>query len=191
MISELLTAFFSIFVVMDIFGNIPLFAILLEKYPEHERRKRGNRAILYATGLLLLFLFLGKYVLAFFGISFESFKIAGGLILLIMGITYVLNLKLPHQHSDYYDVAVFPIATPLITGPGVITTIIILTQQLGWIAVLIGSVANLLLTYIGLRNVKWLLKVLGRQGCDVMTRIFGLILTAIAVEYILQGVLAF
>ena len=86
-----------------------------------------------------------------------------------------------------YQLAAVPLATPLITGPGVITTVIILVNQFGYLTTLIASLLNLMVAWIVLRQTELLFRIFGRQGCDVIARIFGLILVALAVEFIKQG----
>jgi len=128
-LANLLRAFFSIFVIMDILGNIPIFLSMSSRFKKKDKKKIANRAVISAGILLLIFLFIGKFVLNFFGISISSFKIAGGLIILIVGIEMVLGISFKEKKYSLYEFAVVPLATPLITGPGVITTIIILSEQ--------------------------------------------------------------
>jgi len=91
------------------------------------------------------------------------------------------------KRSDMHELAIVPMATPLITGPGVITTVLILVGLYGYWIPLIASAANLLVTFVFLRYSEPLLKVIGKQGADVISRIMGLIIVAIAVEFIIQG----
>ena len=135
----------------------------------------------------MVFLFFGTKILGFFGISFESFKVAGGIVLLIFGVKIVLGLRLKENGAKKYEVAAVPLATPLITGPAVITVIILLVNQFGYWLTLIASLLNLVITWIVLRQTQILFKIFGRQGSEVIARIMGLILTALAIEFIKQG----
>ena len=187
MVYDLIKAFFAIFIVMDSLGNLPIFLSFIKNTPKKNREHMVKETILVAGVILLLFLFFGMVILEFFNIDIHSFKIAGGLILLIFGLKLVLGLKLLEERAEKYKSAVVPLATPLITGPGVITTIIILVNQFGTMAVLIASLLNLFVTYLFLDNVEYLYKILGRQGSDALSKIMGLILTAIAIGFIKQG----
>ena len=190
MFQEFLKAFFAIFVIMDVFGNVPIFWSLSQKIKKSHWQKSIDKAVSIATLLLFIFLFLGPYILEFFGISIGSFKVAGGIIILIVGLQMVLGLRIFERHLEKYEFAVVPLATPLITGPGVITTIILLVQSVGLWITFIASTVNLLLTWIILRFSGILYKFLGRQGSDVLSRVMGLILAAIAIEFIKSGWIA-
>ncbi len=184
---EFLKIFFAIFVVMDAFGNLPVFYTLTRKQSPKIRLKSANITIFTATAVLLLFLFFGNYILDYFGINIGSFRIAGGIILLIIGIKIVLGLRFREDRAQKYQIAVVPMATPLITGPGTITTVMIMAAQFGYYLTLIASLLNLFIAWIVLRNSRTLFKFLGRQGSDVLARIFGIILVALAVEFIREG----
>ena len=107
--------------------------------------------------------------------------------MLILGLKIVLGLRLRENGARKYSVAAVPLATPLITGPAVITVIILLVSQFGYLLTLIASILNLVITWIVLRQTKILFKIFGRQGSDVIATIMGLILTALAIEFIKQG----
>ena len=189
MLNEFVKAFIAIFVVMDAIGNISIFSALNRKFSPKDRADNIKRAVTIATVVLLIFLFFGNPLLRYFGIRIPSFKIAGGIILMIIGLQIVLGLKFVKE-GDLHQLAVVPMATPLITGPGVITTVLILVGTYGYVITLAASAVNLLVTYIVLRYSNPLLKFLGRQGADVVSRIMGLIIVAIAIEFIIQGIAA-
>jgi multiple antibiotic resistance protein len=186
-IEQFLTAFFSIFVIMDVLGNIPIFCGLAEKLKKEDRKKSVDKALTVASILLLVFLFFGNSILTFFGVTIDSFKVAGGIILLIIGIEMVLHFKLSEKRAEKYEFAIIPLATPLITGPGVITTIILLTQSVGLWITFLASALNLFITWLVLRFSDIVYKFLGRQGSEVMSRIMGLILAALAIKFIKSG----
>jgi len=183
---EFIKAFVAIFVIMDVFGNVPIFSILNGKFTKERKIQNIKRAVLIASIVLFLFLFIGNYLLNFFGVRMSSFKVAGGIVLMILGLKILLGLKLTKK-EDLSEIAVVPMATPLITGPGVITTVMILVGKYGYWIPLIASILNLLLAYFILRYSDRLLKVIGKQGSDVVSRIMGLIIVAIAVEFIRVG----
>jgi len=185
--AEIIKAFFILFVAMGALGNLPVFWDLTQKLPKKQIKKSINHAFIIASILLLVFLLFGTKILNFFGISFNSFKVAGGIILLIFGIKIVMGLKLIEKNAKQYDVAAVPMATPLITGPAVITTIIILVNDFGFLLALLVAILNLVVAWVVLRQTELLFKIFGRQGSDVMARIMGLMLTALAIEFIKQG----
>lgn len=190
-IPAFLQAFFSIFVIMDVLGNVPIFWMLSNKLNSKQRKISINKAIMVASLVLLSFLFLGEHILNFFGITIHSFKVAGGIIILIVGLEMVLGLH-HHKEKKYekYEFAIVPLATPLITGPGVITTIILLTQSVGLWITLIASLVNLGLSWVFLTYSDFIFKFLGRQGAEIMSRLMGLILAAIAIGFITSGWMA-
>ncbi|MFH1071848.1 MAG: MarC family protein [Nanoarchaeota archaeon] len=185
--ADLLKAFFVLFVAMDVPGNIPLFITLTSRMEHQQRKKSIKVAVFLASILLLLFLFLGNQILKVFNIQIDDFKIAGGIILAIIGIKVVLGLRLSEKRAEKYELAVVPMATPLVTGPAVITTVIILVDQYGLIVALISACINLLIAWFVLNKTDIFFKFLGRQGSDVLSRIFGLILVAMAIGFIRGG----
>ncbi len=176
---------------MDTVGNLPLYHLILGGLSTRERTKRSRAVIFVSLLIILAFIFFGKALLLFFGITNSDFMIAGGIILLLLGIRVVLGSKIledkiPLSHST----GVVPLATPLIVGPGVITSIIVLVQQYGMLITLLASVLNLLLTYLFLKKSATIFRLLGRQGSAVISRIMGLILASIAVRLIKAGLMA-
>lgn len=184
---DILRAFLSLFIIMDAFGVLPVFISITKNYPLQYKKKCANQAIYVAGIVLLVFLFFGLTILDFFGINFSSFKVAGGIILLILGIKIVLGLNFREEAASKYQLAVVPLATPLITGPGVITTVIILAGTYGYYVTLLVSLLNLLLAWIVIHNSEFFFKILGKQGSDVLSRIMGLLLTALGVQFIRVG----
>ncbi len=187
MIEELVTSTVAIFVVMDALGNMPIFSVLNKGFSKKQKIENINRAVLIASIVLLIFLFLGNMLLDFFGIRLSSFKVAGGILLLIVGMEIALGLKFGRYKAEKQELAIVPMGTPLITGPGVITTVLILVGIYGYWIPLIASAINLLITFVLLRFSERLLKIFGKQGADVISRIMGIIIVAIAVEFIRQG----
>jgi multiple antibiotic resistance protein len=184
---DFIKAFLAIFVAMDSLGNLPILYLLTEKLSVKERNRNVDKAIMIAGTLLLVFLFLGNKILDFFGISIGSFKVGGGIILLILGLKVVLGLRLREERAKHYEIAAVPLATPLITGPAVITVIILLVNDIGYLLTLVASILNLVLAWFILHQSKILFNIFGRQGSDTIARVMGLILVAMAVEFIKQG----
>jgi len=186
-LSDFLKAFFAIFVAMDAIGNLPILYVLTKKLSVKERNKNVDKALFVATILLSVFLLFGTGILSYFNINFSSFRVAGGIVLLIIGLRIVLGLRLMEEKAKKYELSAVPLATPLIVGPAVITVTILLVNESGFLITLIAAAANLIASWIILRQTELLFKVLGRQGSEVIARIMGLILTALAVEFIKIG----
>ncbi len=188
MISELLKAFITLFVIMDPFASMPIFIGLTKGLPKKEIANNATNAITVATILLFAFLFFGLGIIGIFGININSFIIAGGVVLLLIGIQYVLGLNFNQEKVKQYDVASVPIGTPLITGPGVITTTIILVSEFGYIITGIAALISLTLTWVFLFYSSKLYKFIGEHWARVMSRVMGLLLAAIAIEFIKNGI---
>lgn len=183
-----LEAFITLFVIMDPIGNLPLFISLTKGMPINEIKKNVDRAIFVAGVLLFVFLFLGLQIFDFFGINIESFQIAGGIILLIIGILYVFGASLKYVKHHGADLSV-PVGTPLLTGPGVIMTTIILVKEKGTLVTVIAAFLTLVATWLILMHSSKLYKILGEHWTNVISRVMGIILAAIAIEFITKGVL--
>ena len=182
-LSAFMHAFVTLLVIMDPFGGLPVFMTLTKDYSEERQKRSAHRATRVSFLLLLVFVFVGKGVLDFFGISLFSFQVGGGLILLILGLLYVLNIN-QHDDVNYDKDIVIPMATPLIAGPGAITAIILLVAQYGYMIPLLAMIANLLIFWIAMFYARHINKVLGEQGLEIMSRIMGLLLVALAIEMI-------
>lgn len=184
----LLESFVTLFVIMDPIGGIPLFISLTKGMPLKEIRKNVDRAVFVAGFLLFAFLFFGLRIFDFFGIDLDSFQIAGGILLLIIGIMYVFGISFKLSKSANMDLSV-PIGTPLLTGPGVITTTIILVKENGTFVTVIAAFLTLLATWVILMNSLKIYRILGEHWTKIVSRVMGIILAAIAVEFIAKGAL--
>jgi len=176
-------AFVTLLVIMDPFAGLPVFMTLTKDYSLERQKRSAHRASFVSFILLLIFLVAGEGILNFFGISLFSFQVGGGLILLILGLLYVLNIN-QRDEVNYDKDIVIPMATPLIAGPGAITAIILLVSQYGLAIPLIAMVANLLIFWIAMYHSRHINRVIGEQGLEIMSRIMGLLLVALAIEMI-------
>ncbi len=176
-------AFVTLLVIMDPFGGLPVFMTLTKDYSEQRAKLSAHRATRVSFILLTVFVFVGEGVLDFFGISMFSFQVGGGLILLLLGLLYVLDITLGDD-KDYSKDIVIPMATPLIAGPGAITAIIILVSQHGWMIPFLAMVLNLLIFWAAMYYARYIKKILGEQGLEIMSRVMGLLLVALAIEMI-------
>ncbi len=195
----LIAAFTTLFIIIDAPGLAPLFIALTQGMTQSQRRAIGLRACLVAGVLMLVFLFLGEAVLGFIGISMPAFRIAGGILLFLTALDMLFERRQARregsadqgqqEHQD--DPSVFPLAIPLIVGPGLITTIILLAGQArepgDWLA--IGGVmgANLVIVFLTFLSAGFIERVLGKTGITVLTRILGMLLAALAIQFIIDG----
>ncbi|MBI2659782.1 MarC family protein [Candidatus Woesearchaeota archaeon] len=185
---QVIETFIALFVIMDPIGNLPIIINLTKGMPAKEVRKSIDRSIFVAGVLLFVFLFLGLRIFGFFRIDLDSFQIAGGIVLLIIGILYVFGTSMKYVKHHGNDLSV-PIGTPLLTGPGVITTTIILVRENGTLVTVIAAFLTLLATYVILINAAKLYKFLGEHWTNVISRVMGIILAAIAIKFITGSVL--
>ncbi len=187
---SIVRAFITIFAIMDPFISVPIFLSLTRKDSATKKRLIAMEAVGIAGGLLFLFLLFGQGLLTVLGISLDSMQIAGGIILTIMGIELVLNVSFPKEKGKSKKVspAAVVLGTPLLTGPGVITTAIILSGQYGILVTAIAAILALAFTWFILRHSDSVTKLIGETGTELLSRIMGLLLVAIAVQFILSGI---
>ena len=193
--SYTLTAFVTLFVVMDPLALTPLFLALTHDMPPERSRQVARRALLVAAGLLTLFGFAGESILRGVGISLPAFRIAGGMLLFLTALDMLFQRRNERREgtasSAENDPSVFPLATPLIAGPGALATIILLNGQgEGWGHFLL--IEAVMLFILALAAVTFRLAVqigraLGRTGTMVITRLLGMLLAALAVQFIIDG----
>ncbi len=190
-ISELTRAFVALFIIVDPFGNIPIFVGLTENITDAQRKKTYNTAILVGFALLLVFSFTGQEILSLFGLSIYSFEVAGGILLLIIAIRILISGFHESSTESPESLGAVPIAIPLLVGPGAITTTIFNLQSYGTIITILAVVFVLALTWVILRFINGFYKILGKTGSIVIARVMALLIAAIAVQYILTGVTHF
>lgn len=184
-----LEAFIALFVIMDPIGSLPIFIGLTKGMPLKEVKKSVDKSVFVAAVLLFAFLFLGRQIFDHFGINLDSFQIAGGIILLILGIFYTLGLVHKIGRMQGNDLSV-PLGTPLLTGPGAITTVVILVKEIGTLVTVVASFLTLLATWLILTNASRIYQVLGDHWTNVISRVMGIILAAVAVKFITGGVMS-
>ena len=197
-------SFTTLFVIIDPLGLAPIFASLSAGDSVGSRAQLSRRATLIAAAILILFALTGKALLKAMGITMAAFQIAGGIMLFLLAVEMLFEKRterrqknVEHQTEDTFetgseDIAVFPLATPLIAGPGAIASIILLMSRYqgdyraqGLVIAMLLAV--LLLTYFTFRLADPFEKLIGDTGIMVVTRLFGVILGALAVQFILSG----
>lgn len=178
--------FIPLFIVMDPLGNLPFIISLSEGMSGRERRNMIHIAIVTATVVGLVFLFFGRFILKILDISVGSFAIAGGLILLVLSIKYMTSGQMVELIKEEMA-AVVPIGTPLISGPATITTLLLLTTQFSLYIVLISFTINIFLSGIIFLLSSWIFRFMGIGGLKAVSKVFSLLLAAIAVSMIIRG----
>jgi len=180
-----------LFIIVDPFGNVPIFMGLTENITESQRRKVFNTATLVGIVLLLVFAFSGQEIFLFFGVSIHSFEVAGGLLLLIISMRILISGSLHENVGSPESLGAVPIAMPLLVGPGAITTTILSLQDYGTLVTIMSVLIVLFFTWVILRYVGSVYKFLGKTGAAVIARVMALLIAAIAVQYILSGISQF
>ncbi|MFH0817997.1 MAG: MarC family protein [Candidatus Micrarchaeota archaeon] len=186
-IINLIKASIAMFIIVDPLSSVPIFLALTKKASASEKAKAAGEAAFVAALALVAFIILGLPTLALMGITLDSFKIAGGLVLLIVGIYTVLGIPFTEK-SENLDVAVVLLAVPMITGPGAMSMAIILTQQYGLFISIGASLLAVFVTWIILRSASSIQKYLGKHGLEIYSRLFGLFIAAFAIQFIAEGV---
>ena len=178
-IKEILTVTFTLFAVIDMVGNIPVFASLRMKMGGEIRSAEAT----FASGaLMILFLFIGKQFLGLLGLDIQSFAVACSIVIFIIGLEMVLGHELFKPDSNPKSGSMVPIAFPLIAGSGTLTTIMSLKANYNDANIFFGILINCVIIYVVLKSVKVIEKVLGPNGMTVIRKFFGVILLAIAVK---------
>ncbi len=200
MIELFISSFITFFVVIDPPGCAPIYASLTSDVPERDRRIMAIRAIFVAAIILLVFALFGEQMLGALGISLDSFRIAGGIMLFLIALEMVFEKRTERREDraqeiieqpEIEDVSIFPMAMPMIAGPGSIAAVMLLTSQNDGIEnamVILGALgAVLLLTLAGLIAAGPLMRILGNKVEAVITRVLGVLLGALAVQFVVDG----
>jgi multiple antibiotic resistance protein len=183
---QFVLTFVPLFIVIDAFGNLPFVVSMSEDMIKQERRKMVHLATITATIVGLVFLFFGQFILNVLGISVGSFAIAGGIILLVLSIRYMSTGHMVHAMKEEM-VAIVPIGTPLVVGPATITTLLILALEFPLYMVLISFALNMLVTWVIFLASQTIAGFMGQGGLRAVSRVFSLLLAAIAVSMIIRG----
>ncbi|MEM3676874.1 MAG: MarC family protein [Candidatus Bathyarchaeia archaeon] len=185
--SDLLKAFVALIVIVDPLGNIPIFSSLTAGMDGKVRRRTFNTATVVGFALLLIFALLGDQLLKLFGISMESFMVAGGLLLAIISIKILIQGGWEERQVSPEDVGAVPIAFPLLVGPGAITTTMLILKSSG-LAVAVSAVSLVFATvWLILRFIDPIYNLLGKTGSAVVARVMAVFIAAIAVQFIFEG----
>jgi len=198
-LSYFVTAFTTLFIIVDPPGNMPVFLAVTEKLDEELREEVSKKSTIIGMFLLIVFGFFGKFLLRIFGITLNGLRIAGGILLFSLALDILhgnvikeRRLKKGIRHAEADALAVFPMALPIYTGPGAITAAIILNSEanifIDYILLLLAIIivyALVRLTHIYSEKI---LKVLGKTGSEVIARLMAIFLAAISIELIFAGI---
>ena len=183
--------FIPIFVAVDALGNIPLFISLVAGTNKKEKHRIIIESVTTATAVAILFVFIGKWALRFIGITIQDFQIAGGMLLFIISVYLLLpgTSKSLLSSSHLKDVGVFPLGTPLITGPAVLTTTLMMLDTFGTIPTFVSLVVNMFIVWITLVKADLIIKLMGASGARALSKIMYILLAAIGVMMIRRGIM--
>jgi len=185
--------FIPLFVAMDSIGNLPILIALTRDMTASQRSGAVRSAMLTALALGLGFIVIGKAVLQFLGIEVADFLIAGGIILLVLSVKDLVTGKMIEisDSSTSEAVGVVPLGTPLVAGPAVLTTLLLLIDQYSIVIVVVSLTINLAITYLLFRQCNRVVGFLGKNGVTAISKIVSLLLAAIAISLIRRGVVTF
>jgi multiple antibiotic resistance protein len=195
----LITSLVTLFVIVDPIGLTPIFFSLTQGLSAKERRIVARRSVLVASCILLLFAIFGEIILNFIGISMPAFSIAGGILLFLTALEMLFQKRKKRREAQgnetlasHDDPSVFPLAVPLISGPGSIATVILLSQThtnyFGSFALALIIFTTMVATYLFFSATTYLNKYLSPTFIDVVTRILGMLLAALATQFIMDGI---
>ena len=185
-LKNILLAFIPIFVAVDARGVLPIFVSLTEQVGPKERTKIIMQSMLTAMCLAICFILVGKAVFRLLSITIGDFMVAGGAILFFIAITDITN-PVKRQHIPINELGAVPLGTPLIVGPAVLTTSLVIVPQYGLFPTMVSVLANILLAGLIFSLSSTLIKVLGESGSKALSKIMSLFLAAIAVMLIRKG----
>lgn len=186
-LKEIFTAFMVLFAVIDIVGNIPIVIDLRKKVGHIQSEK----ASLIAGAIMILFLFLGQNILSLIGVGVNSFAVAGAFILFFIALEMILGITLYKQEdTNPMTASIFPLAFPLIAGPGSLTTLLSLRAEFKVENIIIAIVINVIVIFIVLKTSSKIERILGPNGISIIRKVFGVILLAIAVKLFAHNIKA-
>lgn len=184
---EIFTAFMILFAVIDIIGNIPIVIDLRKKVGHIQ----SGKAAVIAGVILIVFLFLGKSILTLIGIDVNSFAVAGAFILFFIALEMILGITLYKQEEHTaLTASIFPLAFPLIAGPGSLTTLLSLRAEFRIENIIVAVLMNVLIIFIVLKTSGKIERILGANGINIIRKVFGVILLAIAVKLFAHNIKA-
>ena len=188
-LADLLKSIIALFVVIDPIGSVPVFIALTQKMERTQRASITKTAIITAAGLLFVFAVAGTQILSIFSITISSFMMAGGILLFIVAIELLTHGEWRFGGAGGQgESGIVPLAFPLLAGPGAITAVMISFQTAGLLVSALSIIIVIGITYLILRYVDRIYRVLGRRGSIIVTRVFAVLIAAIAVQFVVDGI---
>ncbi|MDT7908062.1 MAG: MarC family protein [Candidatus Calescibacterium sp.] len=181
-------SFLALFIIVDVLGNIPIFLSISARMTKTQRQKMLTRAVFASFWLLITFTLLGDFFFKFFGVSLDSFRIAGGILLLVISLKILLVGTWEEKQIDPESSGVVPIAFPLLAGPGAITQVIISTKQYGFLITFISILLVSIINYFVLKKIDSIYKFMGKSGSVVISRLMSIMIAGISVDFIVKGI---
>jgi multiple antibiotic resistance protein len=185
-----LQAFIPLFIAIDVIGITPIYISLTIDLNRKERRRIALQSILTALIVSLVFLFLGKKIFEFLGITVPDFQIAGGALLFVLAVVDLITSGKPQRELPASDIGVVPIGTPLIVGPAVLTVLIMMVDLHGIWPTMTSLLVNLGIVAVALLNADRILKLIGENGAKGLAKVISLLLAALGVMMIRRGLIA-
>ncbi len=189
--------FITLFVIMDPPGIVPIFLGLTGAMTAKERHRAARQAVLVAAGVIVAFALFGQRLLDYMHISLPALQASGGLLLLLIALDLLTGkMEDPEAPNGNVNIAMVPLGTPLLAGPGAIVAAMLFVQRVDgtsadWLAVVLGFAGVVLSMWVAMRFAGVILRILGESGTLLVTRIAGLLLAAIAVQLVADAVTAF
>jgi len=184
-LAAILMAFVPLFVVMDPFSSVPVFLSLTKSFKPKARQEAAQVAAIVATGVLVGFLVFGPPILSVMGIRMESFEIGGGILMLLIAISFALGIEYGDKQKASVEAVI--IGVPLLSGPGTMLTAVLLSSTLGFWNVLAAGLLSCLASFAILLLSSRVYHVIGKNGLEILSRVAGVLLAAFAIEYIRKG----
>ena len=182
---DIFTAFMILFAVIDIVGNIPIIIDLRKKVGHIQSEK----ASLIAGVIMIFFLFIGENILSLIGIDVNSFAVAGSFVLFFIALEMILGITLyKDEDNTTMTASVFPLAFPLIAGPGSLTTLLSIKSEFSTPNIIIAIIVNVIVIYLVLKTSGKIEKIIGKNGIQIIRKVFGVVLLAIAVKLFMSNI---
>jgi len=189
--SGIIYSFAALFIILDPILSVPVFAAMTKGLNPKEIHKQAFIAVAVAGGLMYLFLIFNRMIFDVLGLNMPSFQIAGGILLFLLGIQEALGIEIGHCKEHSKTAAGVVIGTPLLCGPGTITTVMLLSRDYGVLIPFIAITLALFATWLVLYYAEKIQQILGEVVTDIMGKVLGMLVAAIAVKIIASGVLAY
>jgi multiple antibiotic resistance protein len=188
-IKTFVLSFIPLFVAIDVLGLVPIFLSLTSDMGKPQKKKLTTEATLTALAVSLVFLFGGRLIFNFLGITENDFRVGGGIVLLVLAVDDLL-FAAERNRAPETSVGVVPIGIPLIIGPAALTTLLIIVDSYGYLAAVVSLLSNLLVVWLIFRNSDLVIRFMGEGGSKAFAKVAALFMAAIAIMMIRVGLTA-